>query len=350
MAEALRGEAFLEHARNCFEDARKEETGIADSHPSLSDRLAAVKQEARLPGPLSVTASDHFFGRKMQDLIAYFDEQWKKAARQNWIDRHERTVSCKQKLADFETKVAKEPLTEDQLWERATLAEEFCGEEAALPMFQACLRLNPMHVSANYAAGRILIQRQDESGIPMLERAFERAPQCTESACALIQGFLQRQGKTEEAGKYEQKVQEWNELRKKADEERALLDSRTRLLPHELGEESLARQRELLLGFYQVSSAYLVRLEMKYLPDDPLYFVGVEWRGWIPILSTTRVLRRIADRFPFPKGKWWVVSLAANPFYRKSLRKIEGSLIYRRPWFHTSRKIWNWLKPSSPKE
>ena len=53
----------------------KVETGHFDTHPSLSDRLAALGEKAQLPAPITHSAAAAWLDPALDDIIADFDAQ-----------------------------------------------------------------------------------------------------------------------------------------------------------------------------------------------------------------------------------------------------------------------------------
>ncbi len=59
-------------------------------------------------------------------------------------------------------------MTIEEYWEQANLTAEFEGNEAAIPLLEALLKLQEDHASANALVGKILINSNQVEGIKYL--------------------------------------------------------------------------------------------------------------------------------------------------------------------------------------
>jgi Zn-dependent protease with chaperone function len=85
--QALRS-ASAESMQQYLDTAVAERSALLDSHPCLTDRLAALKQDAVLGAVLGMSAGESFFGAKWSQLVEEFDREWQDEARAGWRFRH----------------------------------------------------------------------------------------------------------------------------------------------------------------------------------------------------------------------------------------------------------------------
>ena len=67
----------------------KARTGSDDTHPSLSDRLAALGEGPHVDSALTTRAANAFFGGALLGFIARLDSEWKESIAASWRERHE---------------------------------------------------------------------------------------------------------------------------------------------------------------------------------------------------------------------------------------------------------------------
>src|SRR4029079_3009069 len=80
-------------------------------------------------------------------------------------------------------------LSAAELFERATLLETLDGPDAALPIYHAALEADQQHAGAALAAGRILLERDDDRGAALVERAVEADETLLSDAAELLVSF-----------------------------------------------------------------------------------------------------------------------------------------------------------------
>jgi tetratricopeptide (TPR) repeat protein len=172
------------------------ETDCLDTHPSLSDRLRALRQEPRLPGSLEQSAAEHFRAGIADDEL---NRNWKSAIRGSWKERHKYAQESKQRLSELEEKAERDPLTVEEAWQRASWTEEFRDAEAALPLYHQVLSLKSDHPEARFSIGRLLLQNDQPEGIDEIEKAIRLNVEYTLAGCQLVCSFLVEKGRKQDA-------------------------------------------------------------------------------------------------------------------------------------------------------
>ena len=79
----------------------QDDTAASDTHPALRDRLAALNQPPRWPGPVPVAAADYFFGSQKQELAGVLDKQWQETYGRDWTERHNEIRRRRERLAQL---------------------------------------------------------------------------------------------------------------------------------------------------------------------------------------------------------------------------------------------------------
>ncbi len=125
--------------------------------------------------------------------------------------------------------------------------------------------------------------------------------------CRAIIEFLEEEERDEEIEPYRRRHDELATKREEAKEERASIQLDDRYLPHGLDDETLASILEQLAGFREVTEAWLIRRDVEYYPEKPLFVLGMkrckalpEW--WSKQSTEERdgaLQRRVADALDF---------------------------------------------------
>jgi Zn-dependent protease with chaperone function/predicted Zn-dependent protease len=275
-------------ARRWLKEEMSRLTGYADTHPSLKDRLAALAKESKrtgdpwdletwphLRGVPRVTASDYYLGEIQREFRRRLEAEWVAARADEWKARHEAAQVGQRRLLALAQKVVVSPLSVEEQWEQARWAEELRGEGEALPLLESLLTTSPNHARANFALGRILLDRSEARGMALIERAMGQAPDLIQPGCRLIADFQSRRGNEPDLHRYLRRTDEQAERLGRAEAQSQTLRPTDRLVPHGLSAAAVVALRSQLPHYPRVAEAYLVRRVMPDCPELPFYVLAV---------------------------------------------------------------------------
>lgn len=216
---ALRAGLTAADAEKWLQQAMAKRTDIDDTHPSLRDRLAALKQSPRLTDPGQDTAAARLLGPYAAKLVRRMDEAWLFDIREQWQERHAAYQAEKKELMDLDRQASQFTLGHDQTLRRAALTEDQRGPADAAPIYQEFLKRYPEHAPANFALGRVLLATGEAAGIEWMEKAMSLEDDCTGDACELIYDFYRAHGQDAEAAKIFRRARKWMERAERQQEE-----------------------------------------------------------------------------------------------------------------------------------
>ena len=310
-----------------------QKTGYTDTHPCLADRLKAIGVEPYVPQVIVSSAAEVLLGATVEGLRQELDERWRSSVKQWWGKRHQYASESRTRLATLQRKAQSAALSEDEQWDRARLTDEFGSSDLAMTLYEEILARNPRHAGALWRRGQLLLARDDPRGIEQLSAAARLDPKLEQQVCAAVVGFHRRHGREVEAREYERRYWELSEQGVLARRERAVLRSSDRMLAHGLQAAAVAACAQSLRRVPGLKRALLVRKALKYQPDRPLFVLGVvsDVPWWKPArpAAERELVARIGRECTLP-GRTVVVSLPLNSKFRRPLRRIRGSEIYRR--------------------
>ena len=146
-----------------LEQALRRKTGHADTHPSLSDRLAAPGVSAsREPGALapgwggergSPSAAEFYFGETLPELESHLASCGRGRFAPPASSATRGAARARQRLAEVATAAAAQPLTPAHVWGQTRLELDVESAEAALPRLRAFLDRVPDHAPARRHLG-----------------------------------------------------------------------------------------------------------------------------------------------------------------------------------------------------
>jgi len=335
MEPALSSSLRAETATAIVSRVLSRKTGSDDTHPSLSDRLAALGKKPHLPEPAAETAARRFLPGSLEELAARLDGAWRDEIAGRWRERHAGALEARKALEALEARAASGALPPEESMRRAALVEEVRGDAAALPLYREIAATDESCADAHHAVGRILLAAGDERGIHLLDKAMELDARWIIDACDRIHGYLMSRGREKDALPYYERGERRAELLEQAKAERDSVSARDVFLPHGLAREDLDAVTEQLSRYPKLHKAYLVRKVVKLFPDFPQYVLGVAIRfPWYEYVSQRRLNDlhlQIAGELEFPFPAIVInLSVEGSGGFRKKMKKIPGAAIYRR--------------------
>lgn len=339
LRDTLRAPFVPEDGRRWLVAALNRRTGNDDTHPALADRLRALgvsapPSEVALQGQAGPSAAEQYLGDAMPHLAEAVETLWRQAVEPGWRAKHQADARGQTRLAELEAKAAAGPLAIAEAAERADLALTLRGEEAAIEPLRAVLQLEPDHAAANYALGEVLLDRHDESGVALIERAVTRDPSARAQGYERIWSFYEGEGRATEAAEYRRRAWQQGDLMDLAAPERRDVSNSDSFLPHELPDDKVEPIRAVLAQAADVGEAYLVRKALTHMAEVPLYVLGVKmrvpWHHYVSSGKEQAMVERLAREVPMP-GQWFVVALNGHTArIRKKMRKVPGAQVLKR--------------------
>jgi Zn-dependent protease with chaperone function len=160
------------------------ETGHDDTHPSLRERLASLGEVARIPPPVACSAGEELLGAGLKALSDRLDRGWMARNGQAWSRNRAEYLD---RIATLDRLAALETPTREELFARGELVETLEGGDAALPFYQAAADRG--HAAASLAAGRVLLDRMDPSGIARVEVSMDRDEGLVPEGCRILAAY-----------------------------------------------------------------------------------------------------------------------------------------------------------------
>lgn len=279
-------------------------TDLSDTHPSLPDRLKAIGATAAPAPPPAQSAAAALLGAELLAKITdSLDSRWRGMTLEGWKSHYRSSREDRRLLTELEAKAAAETPTPDQRLKRAKLAEQFLGEEQAIPLYREIVAADSSAARARFDLGRILIDRNDAEGLPLLEAAMAADDRLTMAACELVYLYMMRAGRAQEAEAYRVRLIDQRALEERAAEQRIAPRWRDRFEEHGLGQEDLSRLVEQLRTYHAVRRAYLLRKRVSILPHRPYYVLLVRSTTSIRNLDYS-LAQLLANAIEFPSDAY----------------------------------------------
>jgi tetratricopeptide (TPR) repeat protein len=210
-------------------------------------------------------------------MIAELDKAWRRDQLPAWRERFDYVQRIGARLRELRAKDLTRAAV-PQLLELAALEEEFGGDQPAIALYKRVLGSAPKHVAANYELGRLLLARDDETGLAALDIVLRLDDAYASAVADLAYPFLAARGRKQEAERYLEKLDERREIEAAAMEERGALEPDDPIALHDLAAPMVRDVVRELRQFPAVKRAWLVRRAVNYriLPH---------WQAYVLIIS-----------------------------------------------------------------
>ncbi len=287
-----------EDATGWLREALDREGHFTDTHPTLRARLDALRLAPpgdALPPPLvGPSAAQTWLGPLAPMLRDAFQNDWSKRVEDAWKTRHDQALTQRTRLAELRALPAPDAAESLEALRLALRVEPDVDHSEALAAFNAA---NPDHAEGIFIEGCHRLDRDDESGVQLLEAAIRLDPDATKAGCQRAHAFLMERGDKPGAEAYAQRWRDrdaWETLR---DKQVRVVDSAHALAPHGLDADTLASVRAQLTPARtaHVAAIYLARRVIPVDPSAVVLLLGVKltwWGRWRKLQG--EVVRRIA--------------------------------------------------------
>jgi hypothetical protein len=293
-----------EDEKEWLERALAQPSTVDDTHPALSERLAAIGEAPVVEHVVPGEGADQLLGAGLADIARRLDERWASDIAPSWEQHHEKLSRERSRLAELQAaRRDGASLDAGQLLELASLTETHGdGEAAALPMFREAHSTHPDHAGACFALGARLLRADDDAGIALLERAMQLDRSAILPACEALRDYAWRRGRKEEAQEWHRR---WSDAAKLADavqDERSQITLSDKLDRHGLAPDVIERLRKQLAAV-GVRKAWIARKRLKHDDGRPLYLLGIRstplWM-WTREKRLRAVERAVYERVELP--------------------------------------------------
>lgn len=319
-------------AQRWLDGALARTTTVNDTHPALSDRLAALGAAPAIALPAPGAAADRLLGPSHAALVDEFDNRWLARIEEGWRARHEQVRTDRERLAVLEEALVRDgALGVDEGFEHARLVEEVgAGEEAALALFRAMQAAHPDQPYIAFALGRRLLERDDAEGVALMTSAIDAVDDAIVPGCEALRDFHWRAGRKDEARTWHDKAVARQEVLDAATKEREAVRAGDRFDPHGLAPDALEDLRRQITAVEGVLKAWFVRKRVKHLPESACYtFVFITSPWWKPGSQKQRdaVQEQVLAEVAFPGETIVFCGEGDNAKFARQVRQAEGSQV-----------------------
>lgn len=304
----------------------------SDTHPSLSERLAAIKSDLATSFVIPNDNITYWLGAQNTQYVTDLDNLWIEANKKSWRKRHHQLQKDRARWLELKQLRNANPVsfTSDNLWELGQLSEQFDPSSAALECYREVLRREPEAYGAKLAVGRILVKQHDSAGESILKELAREKPQLAEAACDLLRQYYLETGRENEANDSFKQFLSASDIRDAAEKERQGVNKKSKFLPHGVSSENLDNLLNYLSTHKIIAKAWLVRKDVEHYKDNPLYILCYKLCWYCREGTYSETTDALANSAPLPNGVLIIGLSSKYSWMQRRCKKVHNSLIYEK--------------------
>jgi hypothetical protein len=308
-------------------------SGLDDTHPGLSDRLAALKQTPRLCLPNDENRADRLLGKLNTTISCEYDQDWLREVTPGWQQRFEQAKEGRVYLDNLDHQAAEAPLSPELAMERALLTESLGKREIdALAQLRELTQRQPDFAMAHFHYGTRLLSRNESNGESVLCEAMRLDDDLTAAVAEHLVAFHRRQGDGKTALHWERVLETRAELEHRAASERQQIRSSDKFERHGLDPATIALLRDQIRACPDVRKAYLVRKRLKTMANKPQFILALRVTPFYRLHRDERARRAVHEVIErattLPPGTLVFCADGENSAFAGRFRWMRGSRIY----------------------
>ena len=255
--------------------AMAHKTDHYDTHPALRDRLKALQCQVISPEPVSQSAALRWLDKQLPAIIKDFDQNWLERNKLKWNERYQHVKQGRSKLANLKTKTI-QSLTAEELWELASLTEEFAPDEDCLPLFELYSKKRPDDADAYFVMGRLLLTRNNEDGVEAMKQAMDKQPHLKLRACDWIIYFYRQVDNANAIKFWQQQAERQIDINRAADKEREVINKNDQFTKPDRQSDFNDLFTKRIMNIKGIKHAWLAEKRMRYYPESKTYVLVYE--------------------------------------------------------------------------
>lgn len=288
-------------------------TDFEDTHPSLSDRLRAIGQPAKVVFAEQGNTADSLLGQRLTEITAVFDHKWQTEVLEAWQQQYQDIQQQKEYLVQINEKLAQSfELSLEEKFDQVDLTDRIMHQPAvAFQLMEKLYQEQQDHPLANFMYGRYLINQKNASAVAVLEKAMQLHEFNTLRCCELLYQYYNEQDDQLQAEKYQQLFEARTELEYNAMKERESVSAKDQFIAHELSQDQVDDLLAQLREFSNIKKVFLVRKQTSFLSHIPCYVLAFSIKqgfGKISEDAVIQTMRFLHEKVQFP-GETFLMSL-----------------------------------------
>lgn len=248
------------------------------SHPSFVERMEALGALRPVIQPADVNALRKILKNKADNVLRICSKDWSTRALEKWTSYYNQTVDAKNRLSELEQMRSTQQLSANELLERAFIIERLEGTDKALEAFNTVKEIYPENIATEYNIGRLLTYQGSEEGVEVLKNVMAKDCQAIPDCCYNIVNYYCNRNEQDVASEFYHYAVKFMKTNDNVKNERSVLKTTDRFIPHDLSNETIQSIREKLLKHKKIKKAYVTIKHTELSYQFPVYMIGVKYK------------------------------------------------------------------------
>lgn len=303
----------------------RRETDLADTHPTLPQRLAGMQATPALRVQPQDSAAVQLLGECVPIIERQLDQQWRKDAEADWRERYEAAGADRARLAEIEGRMT---ITPDEAVQYAQLVDDLRPDFDARPLYAQALQQAPKSAMTHYRCGLLHLRHGEwTTGLSQLRHAMELDAGAIRPALARLQEFELDPAVDAHTASELAALRMQYAPRAQSLDAREIVDTDDALIPHDLDADALRQLTIALAQSGKVGQAWIARKGFDLAEEPPHYAILVTWQG--SVASESAGLKRLTDGLSLP-GSFTVFTDTDGKQQARRVRQSCPQPVYRK--------------------
>lgn len=313
-----------------------ERTDYEDTHPSLPDRLKALRVEvsdidrevAELSKPIEANAAEVLFGKSLPAVLAKVEAAFTSQIAPKWKEAYEQYQLDARRLSELESMPLRD---EQQDVEYAVQSYRLRETADVLPLIRTTCERYPDNATATLLLGQALAETNDPDAPSLLEKAVELNRDFADPVREILAVYHRQTGDDEKVEALRQQAYE-DRIRDELDYQTAMkLDLKADLLPPMIDADTLRNIEASLGKVPRLQVAFLVSRILPATGRDCHYLIVYHRRKFIESeAEKTKIGKAVSQAIP-SLTRTLIISPEPRKKWLKRLAGIQGARIFGQP-------------------
>ncbi len=295
------------------------ETGYGDTHPSLRDRLSALHIDAEPIETPRTLAAVEWLAPVLESLLTEFDRDWFQAHDVLWTHRFAEAQRVRATLTELEQKELPQ-MSQAERWNVIAMKEHLEPTFDPLPAYRQYHADYPEDRAADLAIGRLLLSKEDRTGLQHLTRASEEF-QLVGAACQIVGSYAVRVGDKPLEEEWTRRAEEYHDTQMVTSRERATLLPTDTLISTSFPPEHLVQLQDQLRKVDQVHHAWICE-KATAVPTLPCYVLAVELEGFMGPSEQEDLLHILTFEIRYTSETFVILDLGDGKAMAEKVKRI----------------------------
>ncbi len=316
MEASFRAPLSIDLINAILESIREHKTLPFHTHPSTSERIAAIKASIRVPDETGLPAYSTLIGTA--DMLNILNGMYVKNITESWHQRYQKLQEDINIRHTLDKSLEGGSLDSKDTLTRGLLIERYEGTSEALSAFEEGMKTYPDYLPLKYHYNRLLLNTDRELAEEALTNIMNEDAQLIPHVCLELMNHHLHHQNREKALEYYYYAIRFMETNEEAKKERSTLSGN--LIPHDLSDTTLSNLIESCKKYRQIKKVYVAILDLKLTQDFPLYAIGISYK--CSRKKAVRIQQALMDQnpirwevfyFPINRNRAWELKLMALP-------------------------------------